>query len=373
MSRRPHVLQVVADGTPGGGTTAVLSLSRGLMATGWNVSLATQTNSYAYQEAAQSGMHAHGVRFFAASSPFSISRQISDVIHDTKPDLIHAHGGRAMSAFCLPPLRQLPQALVYTVHGYHFSHKHGVRKWAAWAAEYIMARRAARMIFVGNSDRQIAELSRLLPRRAAAHIIRNGINPGDFMAGETAPTYDLIFASRMHRQKNPIFVVEIMKALRGTNVTLLMVGGGELEAEVRALAARYGLQDTITFTGTLPRADTIAALRTARLYLFPSLWEGLPIGPIEAMMLGLPVIGSNIPGTDEVVAHERTGILINGFDPAAYAAAILRLLRDDALFNDMSHNARQHATTQFDQGKNIAAHMSLYQRLMGSFCPSPPV
>jgi glycosyltransferase involved in cell wall biosynthesis len=367
MTRAPHVLQVVADGAPGGGTTAVLSLSRGLLEAGWDVSLATQPDSYAYHEAAKTGLRAHGVTFFGAASPLAVARQLAGVVQAAKPDLIHAHGGRGMSAFCLPPLRRLAPSLVYTVHGYHFAHKQGVRRWAGWGAECMMARRAARMIFVGNSDRQIAEASRILPASTCASLIRNGVNPADFSPGAAAPTHDLIFAARMHRQKNPAFVIEIMKALHGTGVTLLMVGGGELEAEVRTLAQRHGVQDAITFTGALPRGETISALRRARLYLFPSLWEGLPIGPIEAMMLGLPVIGSQIPGTDEVVAHERTGILISGFNPCDYAAAILRLLRDAALFKQMSDAARDHATQHFDQRKNIGDHLTLYREMMG--CP----
>jgi glycosyltransferase involved in cell wall biosynthesis len=361
MSRPRHILQVVADGAPGGGTTAVLSLSKSLANAGWQVSLATQADSYALEEAAKIGLRSHGLAFFPQRAAAAISRQLARIIYDESAEIIHVHGGRAMSAFCLPPLLRLAKPVIYTVHGYHFVHKTGAAKWAGWAAEFVMARRAKHMIFVGENDRKIAQAAKLLPRGVATSTIRNGVNPDDFPTNQTAPpTHDLVFAGRMHHQKNPGFAIEIMKALQGTGISLLMIGGGELEAEIRRLAARHGVLEAITFTGALPRTDTLASLQKARLYLFPSVWEGLPIGPIEAMMLGLPVIGSNIPGTDEVVAHGQTGILITGFHPAAYAAAIRSLLNDQDLLERMAKAARHRAARHFNQHKNVAEHLALY-------------
>ena len=194
-------------------------------------------------------------------------------------------------------------------------------------------------------------------------MIYNGINLD--IAGAFTPdvTHELVFAGRMVRQKNPLFALDVLHALRNDGVRLLMVGGGDLEANVRVRAEQLGVSHLLTLTGTLSHTETLVALRKARLCLFPSLWEGLPIIPMEAMFLGVPVVASKVKGTDEVVVDGETGVLIDDFRPARYAAAIRSLLSDPSARKRLAENGRRRVEVLFDRRICSARYAELYARV----------
>ncbi|HET7539023.1 MAG TPA: glycosyltransferase family 4 protein [Polyangiaceae bacterium] len=365
----PHILHVVADGAPGGGTTAVLGLCSDLRNLGFRTSLITQRDSYGFQTGQALKLETRGLDFFRSRFDRSIPKRLHGLISELSPDLVHVHGARAGHAFCSQTLRRIPSKLVYTVHGYHFLKRPLAWRALGWVAEKRIAQRADQVVFVSRNDRNIAERFRILgsgpqsDRKSST--IYNGIDPRDLDATPAAPpTYDLVFAGRMHAQKNPSFLVDIMAELSADQVTLLMIGGGELEAEVRAYAERRGVASRITFKGALTRAQALSALASGRVYVFPSRWEGLPIGPIEAMYYGLPVVASAIGGTDEVVQHQVNGFLLNAFEPRSYASAIRRLLNEPDLYARYAAAGRKRVESLFLRQSSSASYRSVYDRLL---------
>jgi len=359
------VLHVVADGAPGGGTTAVLGLCQDLVRSGWRAALVTQTDSYGFQTSRTLGVEAHGLDFFRSRADPAVPRNLAAVINAVAPNVVHVHGSRAGHAFCSPRLRRLKVPMVYTVHGYHFLKKALPLRILGWVAERRIGGRADHMVFVSKNDQKIARHWGLVRTASeATTVIYNGIDPVELDAvARPSATYDLAFVGRMHTQKNPRFAVDVMAALAGDGVRLLLVGGGELEAEVRGYAVARGVADRITFTGALGRREALGALASARVYLFPSLWEGLPIGPMEAMYYGLPIVASRVGGTDEVVADGATGFLIDDFDPVRYAGAVRRLLRDDVLHAAMAAAGRRRVESLFLRTASTAGYRALYERV----------
>jgi glycosyltransferase involved in cell wall biosynthesis len=134
---------------------------------------------------------------------------------------------------------------------------------------------------------------------------------------------------------------------------------------VRDLIAQLGLDGAVEMMGPLDRESALAHLRRARLMVFPSLWEGLPIAPMEALYFGVPVVASNIPGTDEVVTDGRNGLLVDKPTPESLAAAIRRLVIDQAEWTRLSLNGKADAAARFDRGLNSSAHIELYGKLIG--------
>jgi glycosyltransferase involved in cell wall biosynthesis len=368
-SERPkrRVLQIVADGAPGGGTTAVLGLCDDLLATrNWDIHLITARDSYAAEQASNRGVGVHGIVFPASRFDLSLPGKLQRLVQEIRPDLIHVHGARSAHQFSLPPLKNRPYTLIYTVHGYHFPVKPQPLRFLGQVAEKKIAHRVNHVCFVSKADSDIAARLGIIGPGVRHSLIYNGINPDEFTAHESADkTHDLVFVGRMVRQKNPEFVIDVLEKLKGESVKLLMVGGGELEPLVRQRAVALGVDGLITFTGKLARADAIAALCRARLFVFPSRWEGLPIGPMEAMHCGVPVVGSNVGGTGEVVSSGKDGILIDGFDPQIYAEQILRLLRDDRLRQAYIDSGKRKVREEFLRSASSGKYMALYDQL----CP----
>src|SRR5205823_12324570 len=108
---------------------------------------------------------------------------------------------------------------------------------------------------------------------------------------------------------------------------LRIAGDGPCLPALRGLAKQLGLDDQVAFLGEV--RDVAGLLATARLFVLPSLTEGISLTLLEAMSCGLPVVATRVGGNPEVIVDGQTGLLVPPGDPPALAAAILQLLGDE--------------------------------------------
>lgn len=118
---------------------------------------------------------------------------------------------------------------------------------------------------------------------------------------------------------------------------LVMVGGGPLEQDLRARAARMGIGASVTFTGVRP--DVPRLLPAFDVFALSSRFEGLPIALLEALAAGLPVVATTAGGIPEVVEDGREGFLVAPGDAGAMAGRLLRLIEDPELREAMGEAA----------------------------------
>jgi glycosyltransferase involved in cell wall biosynthesis len=355
-----NLLEIVADGRPGGGTTAVLGLCHDLMETGQRVTLLTDAGSYAADAARNLKLSVLELPFFRSRFDPNIALGIRKVLHQIKPDLVHTHGARAGLPLSLVPRRG--ERRVYTVHGFHFVGKRGLAQVLARASEARIAQTCDAGIFVSQSDQVVARDNGICFADEA--VVYNGIDLKDIIPSADKPLFDLVFCARMHRQKNPLFIVDVMRVLAPEGVRMLVIGGGELDAQFRTGVKEAGIDAAVTFLGALPREQALAAMATARLFIMPSLWEGLPIAPIEALASGVPVIGSDIPGIREVVLNGTTGILVPGFQQEKWAQAIRGLLTTPERINTMALASQSDVRSRFTRERSSNAHRAIYSALL---------
>jgi len=115
------------------------------------------------------------------------------------------------------------------------------------------------------------------------------------------------------------------------DATLTIAGSGPLRAELQALAAELGVQDSVHFAGRLDRDAMAAAYREADVVLNPSLVDNMPNSLLEAMASGVPVVSTDVGGVPFIVVHERTALLVPAASPEAMAAAAGRVLDEPGL------------------------------------------
>jgi glycosyltransferase involved in cell wall biosynthesis len=369
MRPDPLLLQLVADGTPGGGTTVVLGLCEDVLKDGrWRLAFVSQRDSYALRTAQSLGVETFGLDFDGPRFSTARLAALWRLIRELRPALIHVHGARAgLPVALVHLLRREGIALVYTVHGLHFTMKPLLPRVLGALAEGLIARRADATVYVSNGDLTKAKAWHIAPGASRlTRTIFNGIEPADLDRTQArSAAVDLVFVGRLVRQKNPLFLADLMEALRNTDVTLGVVGGGELEADLRRGLHERGLTDRVTLFGKLDRSATIDVMRSARLCVFPSLWEGLPVTPIEASYLGIPVIASDIPGTDEVVIDGHNGVLVAGFDAQVYADHVKRLLNDATELEQLGRRGRELVASRFLRDRCSANYLGLYAELTG--------
>ena len=163
-------------------------------------------------------------------------------------------------------------------------------------------------------------------------MIPNGIDLAGLPAARGTPGgRTLGFLGRLEAVKNPLFLLDLLAALEGGDHRLVVIGDGPLMGALRARAAALALTDRVELLGSLPRAAALERLAALDVLVVPSLWEGMPLAPLEAMAIGVPVVAHRVGGLPEIIADGRTGLLIDGLDPAGYARAVGRLTDGSAL------------------------------------------
>lgn len=110
--------------------------------------------------------------------------------------------------------------------------------------------------------------------------------------------------------------------------------------ELVAIAIELGVEDRVRRIGSLDRPDLARLLGAASLVVVPSRAETFGIVALEAAACGTPVVAADVGGLPESVAHGSTGVLVEGRDPAAWAAACRRLIDDPVALSELSASAR---------------------------------
>jgi len=130
------------------------------------------------------------------------------------------------------------------------------------------------------------------------------------------------------------------------DTAFLLVGHGQLKAELEALAGELGIRERVFFSdgrGAVP--DYLARMSIACL---SSQSEGLPNAILEYMAAGLPVVAMDVGGISELVLDGVTGFLVRDRAPDAFAAPVIRLLQDEDLRLKMAKAGLKRAQTEFD-------------------------
>ena len=147
------------------------------------------------------------------------------------------------------------------------------------------------------------------------------------------------------------------------DVKLVLVGtkGWKFDTIMAELAQDTGLRSRIVVTGFVPDAQLAPLYSEALGFMYPSLYEGFGLPPLEAMQCGLPVITSNIPSLREVVGD--AGISVPPADVDALCQAIITIADSASLRADLSAKSLQRAKL-FSWDKCITEHIALYNRIL---------
>lgn len=361
------ILHFVCDGAPGGGTNHVVQLLTQLNR--WQpdggqaqaghervngaiqCALLTEEGTYLADVAEGLGTQTFVGRFFRSRTDRAASERVKDVIAEFQPDIVHCHGGRA--AFFYGRLKD-PTTSFYTVHGFHFKRKSFLPRCLGWLGEFFSIRRADHVVFVSHYDQRLAVNAWLLPRNKSHRVIHNGIAAPK--AERNARPLGVGFVGRMVFQKNPQLFVDVIEKLPG--VTAVMGGDGELEPAIRRLVQEKGLGDRLQLLGGLPHAEALNVIANLDVLVMTPRWEGLPLLPLEAMLLGVPVVSTPVGGIPEVIEHNVSGWL--GATADDLAEGVEKILSDDAFRRNMIDQARSTAQSKFAQEAMIRQLRDFY-------------
>jgi glycosyltransferase involved in cell wall biosynthesis len=162
-----------------------------------------------------------------------------------------------------------------------------------------------------------------------------------YRPGIKSETPLLVFVSRLRYYKRIDVAIRAMpKLLRAVpDLRFSIVGAGEAEASLRALAAQLGVTNQICFHGYLPQAEKIKLFQRAHVAINTSMREGWGLTVLEANACGTPVVAANVSGLCDSVQHDQTGLLVPYDNPQALAESVQILLLDHTKRNQLAQNA----------------------------------
>jgi len=145
-------------------------------------------------------------------------------------------------------------------------------------------------------------------------------------------------------------VDDIIKALvlLPETVKLLVVGGGPLEASLRAVVSGYQLEKRVVFAGFVSQEEIPKYLKMSDIFVRPSLSEGFGNSFIEAMAAGIPVIATPVGGIVDFLADQSTGLFCLTKDPKSIADKVTLLMSDKKLSNRLVETARTMVSAKYD-------------------------
>jgi glycosyltransferase involved in cell wall biosynthesis len=135
----------------------------------------------------------------------------------------------------------------------------------------------------------------------------------------------VLFAGRLHPQKDPLLLIDAFASLNEPNTHLLMAGAGELEAELRLKIAKYGLGEKVTLLGAVSQTELARLQRISSVFALSSVYEGLPLTVLEALASGTPVVTTNSGETPNFLTAD-SGIVCQQRTAKAIADALRQVL-----------------------------------------------
>jgi glycosyltransferase involved in cell wall biosynthesis len=219
------------------------------------------------------------------------------------------------------------------------------------------------------SDGAAAELEYWIPDVSdRLEVISNGIDLSDFKAAGIFEDKDplvILSVGRLSAAKNYHAAIEAFSILQGscrTGLKYVIAGSGNLESELKELAAELGVSSNMEFPGDVK--DIPALMQGADILFMPSAREGFGIAAVEAMASGLPVVASNVPGIGDVVGRDGScGTLVNPHSPGEMAEALLNLIDNQDSARHMGLCGLKRASL-FNIESTVDEYLRLYREVL---------
>lgn len=305
--------------------------------------------------------------------------QLLTLVRQFRPHVLHSH--LPMSDLHAWSLRRLlgNPAMITTMHNmaeyYYETHRGLCRCCENWLHKTAMKRWPGTVVGIGAAIKN--SFAPYLRNWEQMPVVENGIDEARLKAqsrrsrrqmrdelGIDEDAIVFLSAGRLTEQKRYDVLVQAVSLLDEPNLQYvsLVAGTGPLEAHVRELVNKHGLDHRIQLLGV--RDDVPDLMKAADCFLMTSEVEGLPMALLEAMMLGLPTVSTAVGAIPDVVEDGVTGRLMPSEDISAIAAALREVLLAPEQLRVWGEQAREQARSRYSASLMSQKYERLYESLL---------
>jgi glycosyltransferase involved in cell wall biosynthesis len=362
-----RILQLIPTLDPAGSEKQQTLLAQGLPRDQFEVEVCCLTRGGPYQ----ADLARAGIPVTVIGKPLKIDPgamwKLVRLLRRRRPDVLHtwlaacnAYGRVAARLAGVPVVVATERCADVWKGAYWFS----IDRW--------LARRTDRIVVNSRGVARFYQRHGIAPERMT--LICNGVEPHRSNGvdrdairrglGLSPEHYVIGFAGRLAPQKRVadlIWAADILKVIR-PNVQLLIVGDGPSRARLERFAHDCHITDRVHFLGH--RDDVAELLSAMDVFWLGSGYEGMPNAVMEAMAAGLPVVATNIPGTNELVVDGQTGFLVPVGDRAAFAQRTFTLMEDPDRARRLGDAGRRRVAERFTVQHMVDQHVHLYRELV---------
>ncbi len=345
----------------GGQEIRILEEASGLMARGYQVSVACPPYARMATEALRYGVPVTPlpIEFKTVAGFRALHRHLAA----TRPDVVNTHSsadswltGLACATLANPP------AIVRTRHISAPVSGNFANRW--------LYSRAQSVVTTGESlRRHLLETLALDPARVVS--VPTGIDtqrfaPADTTAAKAALGLDpqlrhIGIVATLRSWKGHLFLLDAFARLNRADLHLLIVGDGPMREQIEQKIATLGLGERVTLTGQ--RGDPESWLQAMDVFCLPSYAnEGVPQAILQAMLCALPIVTTPVGAILEAVSDGDTALVVPPRDAAALAATIGHLLDDDTLAAGLGATARRVASADFSRDTMLDHMESVFRQ-----------
>ncbi len=366
VEKKLNILIVTSRADFGGGPKHILSLLNHL-----NVKInfyIACPNEYPYFDLFSSIVGNKNI-FQIPHRKFSLIKFVSLIkfIKSRKIDLIHSHGkGAGIYSRLLSSISGIPT--VHTFHGLHIGEYNPINKKLYLLIEKFLSLFTKAFITVSDSERNKILLNRIT-RKNKLHKIENGVE----ISQNSTASYNInrtdlkiITISRFDYAKNSSLLIPIFKELdklkTNYNFTISILGDGKGKNDFEKQILSEGLTDKIKLLGTQINIEDY--LINSFCYISTSKWEGMPLGVIEAMGVGLPIIATDVTGNKDVVKNNVNGFLYDIDNPKEAAEHIIKIADNKELWKRFSDTSKDLANRNYSAERMADETFDLYNKIL---------
>ncbi len=205
-------------------------------------------------------------------------------------------------------------------------------------------------------------LSLRIIRKNRITVINNFIDLNRIPDSEEGDPYLITYMGRLVELKRVQDAIRAIKLVGNKNVRLQIIGDGPTREKLESTTKKLDLAGRINFLGH--RHNSLKLLNNSRIFVLPSLTEGISRSVMEAMALKKIIISTNIPGINELIRHKENGFLVETKNPGAIAGMIDQVLNNIDNAETIAKKARETIEKTHSAAKVVKDYEQLYSELV---------